>query len=129
VVDQPAFLTAFLRAWNDHDVHRIVELYARGATMADPALPTAIHGRAALKRYYKQQWTMIPNARLECLAAAEEKETVAWLWRYSGARNSIDFEIIGASHFVLSSGAIAVDRAVWNPDLLPPPTEAPPDIQ
>lgn len=111
-------LNTFLERWNEYDVEGIVELYCPGATMIDPALERPIQGHAALRDYYERQWKAVQSARLERLAAASWQRTVAWLWSYSGQWNGNRFAILGASHFVVDGGFIAMDQAIWDSDLL-----------
>ena len=74
-----------------------------------------MHGRDAMRGYYRQLWDEIPDAKLEGHAAIEDSGGLAWLWRYSGSTNGRSWTVAGASYFRLDpEGLILADHAVWD---------------
>lgn len=56
-----AFAARWLPAWTGSDPDRLVAFYAPDATYVDPAVPRGVHGREALREYFKKLLARNPD--------------------------------------------------------------------
>jgi ketosteroid isomerase-like protein len=57
-------------AWNRHDAHAIVDLYAEGATYHNPRFDHPLKGHA-LADFAKSVWTTFPDMSLEIISCGD----------------------------------------------------------
>lgn len=81
------FAQRYTAAWNGRDSSAIEALVTDDVHWYDPALPEAIRGTSAVRRFMEDSWASFPDLRFSDADPPfhlEQDDRIAWAWRMEG---------------------------------------------
>jgi ketosteroid isomerase-like protein len=115
VIDQEQadrLAAAWIAAWNAHDLEAILDHYAEDVTFASPFVTAltgeesgVIHGRAALRDYFRRGLEAYPDLRFDLHAALPGVSSVALHYASVGGRTAIETMELDAAGAVVRVAA------------------------
>ncbi|GCE48719.1 SnoaL-like protein [Thermosporothrix hazakensis] len=116
---QSAAVAAWVRAFNAHEVERLVSLYREDATLADSGMPAPRRGHEEIRQWFLWRFRSTPTITYQPVDVFEEGSSqvrVRWLAEGNGPRfcGARPFRVEGESCFQLQEGFIARQEGVYN---------------
>jgi steroid delta-isomerase-like uncharacterized protein len=116
-------VTAYLDAWNAHDLDRIAALVAPDYEGTDVADAAVVRGAAALRRRADAYLTAFPDLRLETLDAVADGDRTVVRWSARATHRGAFLHIPptgrpvvveGTTWFTLAGGRVHRTESVWD---------------
>lgn len=112
----------WIEAFNQHDVARIVVLYASDAVLIDAGMKRARHGRQEIEQWFEKRFRTMPSISYLPISQlfAENQAAVYWTSRGRTPRMlglswlSRPFQVDGMSLFTLKEGLIIKQRGFYD---------------
>lgn len=104
--------TAWIAAWNSHDVERIVPVFTEDVLYEDVAFGLVNHGSAELRKFAAGFLDAVPDLKLELVHSAIGRENGTIEWVLSGTDKGVfktgkPFSVRGASVLDVRDGRIS----------------------
>ncbi len=116
-------VSAWIEAFNAHDVAAIVALYADDAELFDSGMKRPRRGRAEIESWFARRFSSMPAITYtpsDCTIMQEDRIAVAWTTRGRGPRLlgqpwlARPFQVDGVSIFTLRAALIARQRGYYD---------------
>jgi steroid delta-isomerase-like uncharacterized protein len=116
-------VSAWIEAFNAHDVAAIVALYADDAELFDSGMKRPRRGRGEIESWFARRFASMPTITYTpsgCTIMQEDRVAVAWTTRGRGPRLlgqpwlARPFQVDGVSIFTLRSDLIAHQRGYYD---------------
>lgn len=110
-------------AWNHHDAHGVVALYAEDYTGEDTGRNRPDHSARDILRMTVSNFRGFPDSHLTLVDLVAEQNRVAFVWRMSGTHKASimnipatgrKIDLLGTSIFTITNGKIQSGLRIWD---------------